>query len=348
VRFFLGTHMPCWLASLGVPLFVSHRRLAGMRRLPRAATCWASGSGGFSELSLYGAWRTSPRAYAGAIVRYRDEIGSLAWAAPQDWMCEPPILAKTGRSVAFHQAVTVASVFDLRDRVGPLVIPVLRGLGPGRPPGLRRALPRRRPRPRHRACRRPRVGLPPPGRPDDRGRRVRAGRLRDRAARLRDQDQRPRHLRRPSRVRGLDGVVLHRPPSTALAGLHTPQLRQLPALGAALVRPTATPDRHPAAVSVRHAERSMNPDRRTCARRRSVLAGGESIQAVGLLHVLAAFLSGGGAGSRAFRGEEVRTVGAGSRRLAWGLLRRALEPDPPPETLRARREGAHPTPRGAA
>jgi hypothetical protein len=119
--------MPSWLSSLGVPLFVSHRRLAGMRRLPVAATSWALDSGGFSELSLYGAWRTSAQAYAAAIVRYRDEIGALAWAAPQDWMCEPPILAKTGRTVAFHQAVTVASVLELRERVGPLVVPVLQG-----------------------------------------------------------------------------------------------------------------------------------------------------------------------------------------------------------------------------
>src|SRR5262245_7596303 len=70
--------------------------------------------------------------------------------------------------------------------------------------------------------------------------------------------------------------------------------------------------------------------------------------AVGLLHVLAASPSGGGAGSRAFRGEEVPPEGAGSMRLAWGLLRRALDADPPAETLRARREGAHPTRAAAA
>jgi hypothetical protein len=127
VRFFLGTHMPSWLASLGVPLFVSHRRLAGMRRLPVAAACWGLDSGGFSELSLYGAWQSSSKAYAAAIARYRDEIGSLGWAAPQDWMCEPPILAMTGRSVGFHQAATVASVLELRERVCALVIPVLQG-----------------------------------------------------------------------------------------------------------------------------------------------------------------------------------------------------------------------------
>jgi hypothetical protein len=119
--------MPSWLTWLGVPLFVSHRRLVGMRRYRVAAACWGLDSGGFSELSLYGAWRTRPHAYADAIVRYRDEIGSLAWAAPQDWMCEPAILANTGRSIAFHQAATVASVLELRERVGTLVIPVLQG-----------------------------------------------------------------------------------------------------------------------------------------------------------------------------------------------------------------------------
>jgi hypothetical protein len=127
VRFFLGTHVPSWLGRLEVPLFLSHRRLGSTRRLPVAATRWALDSGGFSELSLFGAWRTSSAAYARAIVRYSEEIGSLAWAAPQDWMCEPPILAKTGRSIGYHQAATVASVLELRQLVGPLVIPVLQG-----------------------------------------------------------------------------------------------------------------------------------------------------------------------------------------------------------------------------
>jgi hypothetical protein len=64
--------------------------------------------------------------------------------------------------------------------------------------------------------------------------------------------------------------------------------------------------------------------------------------ALGLLHVLAASPFGGGAGSRAFRGEEVRSQGAGFQRLGWGLLRRALEADPAPKTLRPGREGVRP------
>lgn len=132
MRFYLGTHEPSWLGRLDVPLFVSHRRLAGLRRAPAAVAGWALDSGGFSELSMFGAWQTTPATYATAIARYRDHIGHIDWAAPQDWMCEPWVLAKTGRTIAEHQAATVASVLDLRARVeGVAVIPVLQGWARG-------------------------------------------------------------------------------------------------------------------------------------------------------------------------------------------------------------------------
>ena len=55
-----------WLAHVGVPLFVSHRRLARRKTLPRARSGWALDSGGFSELSLYGGWRTTAEDYVAA------------------------------------------------------------------------------------------------------------------------------------------------------------------------------------------------------------------------------------------------------------------------------------------
>ena len=61
--FYLGTHMDGWLAHVGVPLFVSHRRLARRKTLPKARSGWALDSGGYSELSLYGGWRTTPEEY---------------------------------------------------------------------------------------------------------------------------------------------------------------------------------------------------------------------------------------------------------------------------------------------
>src|SRR5207248_3954856 len=87
MRFYLGTHQPAWLArDLGVPLLVSHRRLASRRSLPRATGPWALDSGGFTELSLYGKWRTDVHAYVAAVRRYSREIGNLDWAAGHDWM----------------------------------------------------------------------------------------------------------------------------------------------------------------------------------------------------------------------------------------------------------------------
>ncbi|PRY35305.1 DUF7221 family queuine tRNA-ribosyltransferase-like protein [Umezawaea tangerina] len=115
IRFYLGTHQPHWLETAGVPLFVSHRRLAKRRSLPRAAAPWALDSGGFSELSLYGEWRTTPAEYVAAVRRYDEEIGWLEWAAPQDSMCEDAVLAKTGLTELEHQRRTVINFQRLQD-----------------------------------------------------------------------------------------------------------------------------------------------------------------------------------------------------------------------------------------
>lgn len=106
MRFFLGTHVPCWLGRIEIPLMVSHRTLGTYRTLPRARGPWVLDSGGFTELSTYGEWRTPTSDYVTAVRRYRDECGGLVWAAPQDWMCEPFMLAKTRKTVAEHQRLT--------------------------------------------------------------------------------------------------------------------------------------------------------------------------------------------------------------------------------------------------
>lgn len=127
-HFYLGTHEARWLGRLTVPLFVSHRRLAHRRTLPRATGRWALDSGGFTELSTYGGWQTPASDYVEAVRRYRDEIGGLDWASPQDYMCEPPMLAKTGLTVAEHQRRTVENYLDLRDLDAELpFVPVLQG-----------------------------------------------------------------------------------------------------------------------------------------------------------------------------------------------------------------------------
>ncbi|MBW6432202.1 hypothetical protein KZ829_00380 [Actinoplanes hulinensis] len=117
MKFLLGSHHPAWLGSAQVPLFISDRRLRGYRRMPRAAMPWALDSGGFTELSTYGSWEQgpTPQQYIARVRRYYDEIGRLEWVAPQDWMCEPWILAKTGLTVRQHQRLTVDNYCRLRD-----------------------------------------------------------------------------------------------------------------------------------------------------------------------------------------------------------------------------------------
>ena len=136
--FFLGTHQPGWLNHARVPLFVCDVRLRVYKTLPRAAAPWALDSGGFSELQNHGRWTVAPREYVARVRRYRDEIGSLRWCAPQDWMCEPIVISGgrigpqqfvgTHLSVEEHQRRTVANGIELREMAPDLpFIYVLQG-----------------------------------------------------------------------------------------------------------------------------------------------------------------------------------------------------------------------------
>lgn len=144
--FLLGTHQPGWLNHVEVPLFVSDVRLRNYVNLPRAVAPWALDSGGFSELAATGTWTVTPKEYVERVRRYRDEIGLMRWAAPQDWMCEQQIIhggvvngmrfAGTGLSVAEHQRRTVLNYAELLDLDADLgFIPVVQGRpdGPGGP-----------------------------------------------------------------------------------------------------------------------------------------------------------------------------------------------------------------------
>jgi hypothetical protein len=126
--FWLGTHKPAWLKRTSVPLFVSRRSIADMRTPPRALGPWVLDSGGFTEIGTHGRWTVTARAYVDEVRRLRDDVGNLAWAAPQDWMCEPPMLHKTGLTVDEHQRRTVDNLLELRALAPDLPIaPVLQG-----------------------------------------------------------------------------------------------------------------------------------------------------------------------------------------------------------------------------
>ena len=129
--FYLGTPEVSWLRrdeTVGVPLFISARRLRRQKKWPRARCPWALDSGGFTELNLFGKWDTPPEVYVQLVQTWSDTIGNLAWAATQDWMCEPSVTARTGRDVREHQRSTVASYLQLH-RMAPEIpwAPALQG-----------------------------------------------------------------------------------------------------------------------------------------------------------------------------------------------------------------------------
>ena len=113
-EYYVGVHHPHWLERSGPPLFVSRRSLARYKgRLPRARGRWALDSGGFTELSERGSWSITAVEYASEVRRYAAEIGGLVFAAAQDWMCEPPVLAKTGSTEEQHQERSIDNYIEL-------------------------------------------------------------------------------------------------------------------------------------------------------------------------------------------------------------------------------------------
>lgn len=131
MRFFLGVHRAYWLHDPrveGIPLFLSHNVLRDRRKLTPAVTDWALDSGGFTQLSRNpDGWAAgSEEPYVEAVYRYRDGIGRLQFASPQDWMCEPWLIRH--RSVQEHQERTVENFLRLRELAPDLPwAPVLQG-----------------------------------------------------------------------------------------------------------------------------------------------------------------------------------------------------------------------------
>lgn len=130
-RFFLGVARPGWLSDerfSDALLFLSRNTIGKLRSLPAACTSWALDSGGFSELQRHGRWELPESEYVALCRRLSAFYGErLLWVAPQDWMCERPMLAKTGLSVEEHQRRTVDNFVRLRAELGDLVVPALQG-----------------------------------------------------------------------------------------------------------------------------------------------------------------------------------------------------------------------------
>jgi hypothetical protein len=126
--FYLGASRSNWLQEVIFPLFISYLRIGHKKRLKPSRCSFALDSGGFTILNKYGEYPISPREYATGVKRISEYCGHLDWAAVQDWMCEPFVLKKTGKSIDEHQLLTIKSYLDLRE-IEPSInwVPVLQG-----------------------------------------------------------------------------------------------------------------------------------------------------------------------------------------------------------------------------
>ncbi len=101
----------------GIGFCLSHRRLQRRPRLspfPKARHPWMLDSGSFGYCNA-GEPLPSAESYVAAVRRYDAEIGGLDWAAQQDLMCEPWMLARTGRTVEENQRLNKANFWLLND-----------------------------------------------------------------------------------------------------------------------------------------------------------------------------------------------------------------------------------------
>jgi hypothetical protein len=90
---------------------------------------WMMDSGAFTEVTQHGGYRHGPAEYAEQCNRWK-RCGDMVAAVSQDWMCEPFAVAKTGKTVPEHQALTVERYAALRAMTGAYVLPVLQGWEP--------------------------------------------------------------------------------------------------------------------------------------------------------------------------------------------------------------------------
>lgn len=124
MNFFVGLHQPSDVQHFE-RAFVSVNRLR-RRKSDFAAHQWIMDSGAFSEISQHGNYTTTVDQYLAEIERWRN-VGEMLAAVTQDWMCEPWIIEKTGRSVREHQQLTIDRYDSLSAGTTCYVMPVLQG-----------------------------------------------------------------------------------------------------------------------------------------------------------------------------------------------------------------------------
>lgn len=129
MKFFTGQHQPSD-AKHFERTFVSVNRLRG-RRSGFEVNDWIMDSGAFTQILKHGGYTEGVEVYAAEIKRWSTN-GNLLAAVAQDYMCEPSMLAITGKTVETHQQLTIERYDALLacDVGGVYVLPVLQGYAP--------------------------------------------------------------------------------------------------------------------------------------------------------------------------------------------------------------------------
>lgn len=129
VRFFVGLHMLQHAQHFGAS-FISVNRLKS-RHSPFSVGDWIMDSGAFSTILKHGRYPETPAEYAAHIRRWSAN-GNLLAAVSQDYMCEKPMLERTGLTIAEHQRLTIERYDALlaEDCGGTYIMPVLQGYAP--------------------------------------------------------------------------------------------------------------------------------------------------------------------------------------------------------------------------
>lgn len=130
-QFYLGTHCMNHVEQTNQPLFISINRLYKRKKPFKNQPLICLDSGAFSQLHKHGKWTSTPQEYISHIKRIQHDLNlSFQWVAPQDWMCEPFMIKKTGLSVKEHIHRTVDNFLILRkltQNTDIHIIPVLQG-----------------------------------------------------------------------------------------------------------------------------------------------------------------------------------------------------------------------------
>jgi hypothetical protein len=128
--FYIGLHQPSDAKHFSRACISINRLCTRYKPIPSCKILLDSGA--FTELSNYGNYRTPPADYADAVLRLIDnDVVDLDMIVSQDYMCEPMILEKTGKTIIDHQKLTIERYDALKSKNLPVaILPVLQGYAP--------------------------------------------------------------------------------------------------------------------------------------------------------------------------------------------------------------------------